>query len=300
MSRRRRAPASSLDLLLDTICNTFGGVLFIAILVVLLLQMSGQSGANSAIDAEKQQQFLESQSQLEELRARLKTLRAVAAQQESLASDLAAQAPRELVDQFRDWRTRRDSLNDQHLKELAELSKEQAESNDLAVKHAALDEALADRHSKLAALEATLSAEAAAHSEEARLPSQHATDKQEIPLLLFGGKVCFVYRTEADGSIAFNGDEFSMTGAQREVAPLAGKGVALGVGGENAEIAERLKQFAKDEYYVAAFVWSNSFREFKQLKETLVHHGFEYRLVPVAASDKVYMGVSSKTPVKVQ
>ena len=119
-------------------------------------------------------------------------------------------------------------------------------------------------------------------------------------MLLFGGKVCFVYRTEADGSIAFNGDECSMTGAQREVAPLAGKGVALGVGGENAEIAKRLKQFAKDEYYVAAFVWSDSFGEFKQLKETLVRHGFEYRLVPVAASDKVYMGVSSKTPVKVQ
>ena len=139
MSRRRSAPASSLDLLLDTICITFGGVLFIALLVVLLLQMSGNSGANSAVDAEKQQRFLESQSRLEELRARLKTLRTAAAQQESLASDLAAQAPPELVDQFRDWRTRRDSLNDQRLKELAELSKEQADLNDLTAKQALLD-----------------------------------------------------------------------------------------------------------------------------------------------------------------
>ena len=41
MSRRRSSRQDSLELLLDTICNTFGGVLFIAILVVLLLQQTG-------------------------------------------------------------------------------------------------------------------------------------------------------------------------------------------------------------------------------------------------------------------
>ena len=43
MSRRRASRQDSLELLLDTICNTFGGVLFIAILVVLLLQQTGGS-----------------------------------------------------------------------------------------------------------------------------------------------------------------------------------------------------------------------------------------------------------------
>lgn len=41
--RRRTTSADSLELLLDTICNTFGGVLFIAILVVILLRMTGES-----------------------------------------------------------------------------------------------------------------------------------------------------------------------------------------------------------------------------------------------------------------
>lgn len=42
MSRRRGRPAdSSLELLLDTITNTFGGILFLAILVSLLLQSTG-------------------------------------------------------------------------------------------------------------------------------------------------------------------------------------------------------------------------------------------------------------------
>ena len=38
MSNRRRAGDSSLELLLDTITNTFGGILFLAILVSLLLR----------------------------------------------------------------------------------------------------------------------------------------------------------------------------------------------------------------------------------------------------------------------
>ena len=45
MSRRRTRKQDSLELLLDTICNTFGGVLFIAILVVMLLQQTGGAPA---------------------------------------------------------------------------------------------------------------------------------------------------------------------------------------------------------------------------------------------------------------
>ena len=35
MSRRAAKPQESLELLLDTLCNTFGGVMFIALLIVL-------------------------------------------------------------------------------------------------------------------------------------------------------------------------------------------------------------------------------------------------------------------------
>ena len=45
MTRRATAtaPESSLDLLLDTICNTFGGVVFIAILVVIMVNLTSDS-----------------------------------------------------------------------------------------------------------------------------------------------------------------------------------------------------------------------------------------------------------------
>jgi hypothetical protein len=40
MKRRRPAPTDSLDLLLDTMCNTFGGIILIAILVALLARQT--------------------------------------------------------------------------------------------------------------------------------------------------------------------------------------------------------------------------------------------------------------------
>lgn len=39
--RRRRASDDSLELLLDTICNTFGGIVFIAMLVAILVRETG-------------------------------------------------------------------------------------------------------------------------------------------------------------------------------------------------------------------------------------------------------------------
>jgi hypothetical protein len=44
MQRHRRPQDSSLELLLDTICNTFGGVLFLAMLTSLMLAQTQRDG----------------------------------------------------------------------------------------------------------------------------------------------------------------------------------------------------------------------------------------------------------------
>ena len=49
MSRKPNDDDGSLELLLDTICNTFGGVLFISILVILLLNLSSLFSENVCV-----------------------------------------------------------------------------------------------------------------------------------------------------------------------------------------------------------------------------------------------------------
>ena len=48
MRRRSRAPKDSLDLLLDTMCNAFGGIVLIAILIALLIESPGDESRKSA------------------------------------------------------------------------------------------------------------------------------------------------------------------------------------------------------------------------------------------------------------
>src|SRR6187549_2668869 len=85
---RRRPPAdSSLELLLDTICNTFGGVLFLAILVCILLQNTGHSNAHQQSGPRSTEaDVIELVRRQQELESVMEGLRSAAAQQELLAA----------------------------------------------------------------------------------------------------------------------------------------------------------------------------------------------------------------------
>ena len=66
------------------------------------------------------------------------------------------------------------------------------------------------------------------------------------------------------------------------------------------EIDVRLANLEADSFYLAIFVWPDSFAEFRRLKEIVVDRRFEYRLVPMRADGKVVMGAASQAPAKVQ
>ena len=61
MSRKRpdESNSASLDLLLDTICNTFGGVLFVSMLVVILLNMSAAEVSDEPPSASAAEKLIE-------------------------------------------------------------------------------------------------------------------------------------------------------------------------------------------------------------------------------------------------
>src|SRR5690606_37642283 len=80
MSRSSSATDDSLDLLLDTICNTFGGVLFISMLVVILLNMSSESISVEVVPEVSHQQMLDAQTALVETTTELERLRRAAHQ----------------------------------------------------------------------------------------------------------------------------------------------------------------------------------------------------------------------------
>ncbi|HUY34066.1 MAG TPA: hypothetical protein VMV69_15060 [Pirellulales bacterium] len=303
MARRRGAPASSLDLLLDTICNTFGGVLFLAILTVILLQMSGREAENASPEVPRQAELAGLELRREDLAARLKTLRAAADQQDALREQLAPADERELAATLRQLRARRDAVDQRRLTLLGEVSQAQLEINTVSMKLAELDRVLSEDREKLAAAEDALRREVADRGADAGLPVLHDTNKDEIPLLLSAGHLHLVYRLNPDGSVVFNQDDCQLTtsNGQREVSAKPGKGMPIEADGASRQaLTAKLAAFEKEDYYLAVFVWPDSFAHFRELKAVMVGQGYEYRLVPLPQGEKVYMGATSNVPVKVQ
>ncbi|MEO8166385.1 MAG: hypothetical protein ABI619_13420, partial [Betaproteobacteria bacterium] len=69
MRRRTNTDDSSLELLLDTICNTFGGILFISMLVVILLNMTSEAVEDSPPSPKTQLELLEAERKKRQQRA---------------------------------------------------------------------------------------------------------------------------------------------------------------------------------------------------------------------------------------
>src|SRR5215218_408098 len=71
MSRRRRHQPDSLELLLDTMCNTFGGIIMIALLIALLSRDT-DADANGTQSFRKQLEQAERQTvEAEKLRSKI-------------------------------------------------------------------------------------------------------------------------------------------------------------------------------------------------------------------------------------
>ena len=84
MNRRRRTRTSSLELLLDTICNTFGGVLFLAILVTVLLRTTSKLESASDYQGLTEVELLMLRKKQIDTLAALESMRQATAQQEIL------------------------------------------------------------------------------------------------------------------------------------------------------------------------------------------------------------------------
>ena len=102
MSRRRAAKQDSLELLLDTICNTFGGVLFIAILVVMLLQQTGKGVSPPPPVTVPPEKLHDLSQQITELTAELIRLKANRESQVSIVDSFSTEEVRELIQRRRE------------------------------------------------------------------------------------------------------------------------------------------------------------------------------------------------------
>jgi hypothetical protein len=286
MRRRRPSDSDSLELLLDTICNTFGGVLFVALLIVILVRMSGHAMSTVSPQSSERDSADTLETTIARRKAELKSLQSALSEHRANLRDLEAEDAFKRAQQLIAVRRRVDDLADQRMKHVSELDAKAKSSEKLQSKLAHTAAEVAKLKEVQVRLESQLRHERQVRSRTARLPILHSTSKSELPAILRFGRLFFPYKTLDDlRDRNLNPDDFIIlreTDSYTSVTPKPFAGIEVGAGQSSQKlIDDALAPLDKDSSYLAIAVWEDSFGQFAALKDTLVRRGIEYRLVPV-------------------
>lgn len=281
MSRgRRQSDDSSLDLLLDTICNVFGGVVFIAILIAILTSnTTGDVDEAAKQQVDEMVQRYRSASlefrieQMEEALERLKSTRDLISNEESRrgiafidslesASD---EADRRIL-RMQDWLQSNDRM--------------QRAEDTLA------RTGLAEVETQITELKRMLEQQRAVDTVHIRLPIERRTEKKEIVLLLQHNRIYVVPLGSGvpllDRVYKFRDVSMNEILGRWSVHPVIGRGFSADANGLASRRAATLFGAARvDEYYFLLFVFPDSVDAFRRFRDAAVSRGYRYNIDPV-------------------
>jgi hypothetical protein len=309
--RRRRADDSSLELLLDTITNTFGGILFIAILLSLLLKSSSRTASEavsrspplSAVEqAELESRVADLQQEAEGLQRRLASApRPGDSQADDSAlgklSSAAAAVEKAVAERAEAVRNTLDSQRE------AATATEQFEM--LEQDRKSVQERLAEAEHRLAAAreEAARLAKAALQidrppgsteiEQTVSLPKLRASHKSEVALYVRFDRIFMMHAWRNGERLGPNTEQFVIVplpgeeGARQVARPKPAAGMVVNASSIAADLRRLLQSFAPDRFVVSMVVFEDSFDVFQSIKAAIVQNGYEYRPIPLRPGESV-------------
>jgi hypothetical protein len=306
MRRRNTEPVDSLELLLDTICNTFGGIVFLALLVCLLSFQSGRSAPSASVADEHVRQ-IEQHQQAQHILAKvdaaiLRSRKAQADQRraiEALGGRPDQQAVRDLTESEVQRRQLEDSIRDV----TAQTAK--LESARVAAEQQLREVEEQFRHAKADATsaEGELLAQRKKQTLHMRLPRARETTKRQVPVLLTGQRLCNVYEYDGDGRPTnLNVNDIRLDDGADRIRPSdlrAGGGLAVGDSDTfRKSLDQLLAVFVPQRDYIALAVWPDSYSEFRLVRDHVVRRGFEYELILLDNDAPIGFGPGGKGQVQ--
>jgi hypothetical protein len=289
MNLRRRKPHDSLYMLLDTMCNAFGGIILLAVLVVLLTskeKIQSTTAADStemlqrriALAETNLQQSLQLAASLDaqahddrwKTQVSLLATRQQLEDEIKLIRDLAAQNAKQLdANAGSDPAERLKALN-------ARIAEEEVKKLEAQNKIAASREEQQRVAARLAALEKQMAEVAKQSQRELRLPREHDTDRQVVYIIVLFGRVypcrnADMTRNETD--IKWT----DKTGVEY-ADPLKTKG--LDPAANAAQLRAYFTAQARNSVYVVFIASQDSFPAFIRAKQLAIESGLPYGWVP--------------------
>lgn len=284
----------SLELLLDTICNTFGGIVFISMLVVVLLNMSGETASSQPPTDESALELQQLTAELEAAQARLHTLHQTTQQRDNTFQKLVSQEQlilaRKLVEA--------ESLRAVRVNETVTITKMTADQQNSVN---TISQDLDEQKKELDSLNRQLQVQTVSMSQEVESRSQNTSppkleelpNHRSISMILKGGRLTALSRISASGVETRNAEELnvSVEGGTEFVESKSGSGVAVALDkSTKAQIQSALIQFSPDRHVLKIWIWPDSFAHYQVIQEVLAESRFRSKPEPVRQDTRLNFG----------
>ncbi len=283
--RRRRQTGGSLELLLDTICNTFGGIVFLAMLVTILLRSSETLPGlmMSKVMTARQLEMTQLRQQLAELTAEIDTYEAARQNAEQLQQTLFSSEELQAWQTLLQLRQEKEKLTTEIKRLNRSVDSLDSQTDTLQTEQRSRAERLTELRRQIASLQTELATLRQQHTVQTELPRLRLDeDKVPVVLVLRFGHAYFWHRPEMlrQGKNLLNLNDFVAVGETTDGIvtlpnPMAGLDITQPT--ELAKLTDELRKFPRNKWHVAICVWDDSFESFRVLKNLAVQLGFTYQ-----------------------
>jgi len=295
--RRRGASSDSLDLFLDTICNAFGGLLFLAILLTLLVQMrssddSGESQETvSAVDFEKLAlEVRTAERRRDELNSQVIKLKQV-------AGEISSGQLQQRTSDVAEIQQKLDQLVAQIQAESQQVETMLREMREIQEQMANLEVELPRAREDLANSQQDLAKNLKSREKSVEAPVERITLKSPICLLMRDNRVHVVFKDSSNQDVNEEHVEKLAEGKSTTVRPKAGRGFDVSSEIGIKKISDHLSQFSSTDRFCSIAVWPDSYGNFEKVKKLMLDGGFNYQLHPLTTEDRVSYGISDQAPL---
>lgn len=268
MKSRNQDDLSSLDLLLDTICNTFGGIVFLALLLSIIAQSAGE--ASRPISPEYSGLVIETLAEdLSSIENEIQRLESM------LADHPLDNLPVEIREVFMQFEQKNALVTGQE----AVLQQEREHAYELR-------QDVLDLEQKIAQLTETIEQTKRNAVENRRLPVQQQAPRNMTHFwaAMYEGKIYLVDALPSSGRSGFMAHsdqvESRRAGDRIIITPIQDAGLVIDPEGRFRQQLDRwLAELPPDRYILRFMVCEASFAAFNTIKELIVQKGYRYYIV---------------------
>ncbi len=284
--------SGSLDLFLDAVCNTFGGIVFMAIMLAVLIQTRAiptvpETAEETPPSAAELRQIV---TQLDDATTSHAELARALDQTPPLTSSTDGQEYQDLLALQQSLQAELSGRTQRQLAAARQVAAQMGENAALQAEVEAIPAAVNAAQNQLAAAQAMYRSVIENRQTTLRLPRVQSSDAPSALLLVTAGCV-FVARSAAGVGDRFLRDQVQVTktftgGFQLKPRPGSGWPVA------DPRVADLVAGARRRGSILTIAIWPDSFESFAELKSLMIENGVQYRLWPQAAGEvlTVFLG----------